>query len=113
MLCAFEGPPRIVRFHGRGEVIPAGDPRFEELSARCAFDEPQAAESQRSIILVNVTRVADSCGYGVPLMTYEGERPHHDQWAEKRLRVDGPDALTDYQRAKNAESLDGLPAIEI
>ena len=23
MLCAFEGPPRILRLHGRGEVLPA------------------------------------------------------------------------------------------
>lgn len=113
MLCAFEGPPRIVRLHGRGEVIVAGDERFEELAQRCAFDEPRAPEARRSIILVNVTRVADSCGYGVPLMSYEGQRPHADQWAEKRLRVAGPEALTDYQRKKNAESLDGLPAVEI
>src|SRR4030095_15801589 len=26
MLCAFEGPPRIVRLHGRGRLTPADDP---------------------------------------------------------------------------------------
>jgi hypothetical protein len=62
---------------------------------------------------VNVTRVADSCGYGVPLMSYEGEREHQRLSAEKRLRVNGPDAFTDYQREKNTESIDGLPAVEL
>ena len=74
MLCAFEGPPRIVRLHGRGEHVLAGDPRFEELLERCDFEQPQVPESRRAIVLVRVTRVSDSCGYGVPLMTYEGER---------------------------------------
>src|SRR5580704_10245013 len=31
MLCAFSGPPRILRLHGRGEVLFAGDERFDEL----------------------------------------------------------------------------------
>ena len=67
----------------------------------------------RAIIVVDVQRIADSCGYGVPLMSYEGERPHHEAWAEKKLRVGGPDALADYQREKNAVSIDGLPAVEL
>jgi hypothetical protein len=113
MLCAFEGPPRILRLHGRGEVVLADDPRFEELIARGGFEEPGAAEARRAIVLVHVSRVADSCGYGVPLMTYAGKRPHMDAWGEKKLRALGPDALRDYQREKNAESIDGLPAVEL
>ena len=112
MLCAFEGPPRIVRLHGRGEVLTPDDPRFEPLLERCAFDEPAAAEARRAIVVVEVTRIADSCGYGVPLMSYEGQRPHQDAWAAKKLRVGGPDALVRYQAEKNAASLDGLPAVE-
>ena len=112
MLCAFEGAPRIVRLHGTGEVVSPDDERFAELLERCAFDEPQLEESKRSIIVVDVQRVADSCGYGVPLMSYEGERPHQDAWAAKKLRVGGPDALLDYQAEKNAVSVDGLPAVE-
>src|ERR1700710_833341 len=38
MLCAFQGPPRILRLHGRGEHVLAGDPGFEELLERCDFD---------------------------------------------------------------------------
>ncbi|MFL5837990.1 MAG: pyridoxamine 5'-phosphate oxidase family protein [Solirubrobacteraceae bacterium] len=111
MLCAFEGPPRILRLHGRGEVVLPDDARFEDLLARCAFDDPAVPASRRSIVLVQVGRVADSCGYGVPLLRFEGLRPHAPAWAEKKLRVGGVEALADYQRANNSRSLDGLPAL--
>jgi hypothetical protein len=113
MLCAFEGPPRIVRLHGRGEVLTPGDARFDELLDRCGFAQPAAPEARRSIVVVDVTRIADSCGYGVPLMSHEGDRDHADLWAAKKLRVRGPEALVEYQREKNAESLDGLPAVDV
>jgi len=113
MLCAFSGPPRIVRLHGRGETILASDARFDALAARCAFQEPRVAAARRAIVLMEVTRVADSCGYGVPLMSFEGLRPHADAWAEKKVRVGGTEALLDYQREKNSTSLDGLPAVEL
>src|SRR5512145_13118 len=113
MLCSFEGPPRILRVHGRGEVVLAGDPRFGELMERCDFDQPPVLEARRAVVVVDVTRIADSCGYGVPLMSFEGLRPHMEAWASKRLRSGGPDALRDYQREKNARSLDGLPAVAL
>jgi Pyridoxamine 5'-phosphate oxidase len=112
MLCAFDGPPRILRLHGRGQVITPDDERFSALIDRCAFVQPGVPESRRSIVLVEVTRVADSCGYGVPLMRFEGLRPHQDAWAAKKLRTGGEDALEDYQREKNTSSIDGLPALE-
>jgi hypothetical protein len=113
MLCAFDGPPRILRLHGRGEVITAGDSRFEELYQRAGFEAPHDVEAaRRAIVLVGVTRVADSCGYGVPLMSYDGERPHMEAWAEKKLRVGGEAEIEAYVAKKNAESIDGLPAFE-
>src|ERR671927_1414753 len=75
MLCAFDGPPRILRLHGRGEVVLAGDARFDELAE--GLESLSIDEARRAIVRVDVTRVADSCGYGVPLMTFEGMRPHH------------------------------------
>ena len=113
MMCAFEGPPRILRLHGRGEVIPATEGRFDELIERCDFAQPDTPEARRAIVLVEVDRVADSCGYGVPLMKHEGERPHMEAWAAKKVRVGGPEALLAYQREKNASSIDGLPAVEV
>jgi hypothetical protein len=113
MLCAFQGPPKILRLHGRGEVVVAGEPEFDQLLERCAFAEPARPEARRAIVVVDVERVSDSCGYGVPLMSYEGVRPHQDAWAAKKLRVGGPNALLDYQREKNSRSIDGLPAVEL
>jgi hypothetical protein len=112
MLCAFSGPPRILRIHGTGTVhLPESD-GYEHLLAACGFDDPSIPEGRRSIVRVDVTRVADSCGYGVPLMSFEGLRPHQDAWARKKLRTGGPAALEAYQREKNAASVDGLPAVD-
>jgi Pyridoxamine 5'-phosphate oxidase len=103
MLCSFDGPPRIVRLHGRGEILPAS-----------AIDFPGATalpEQHRTVIRIDVERIADSCGFGVPLMSYEGERPQSRAWAETKLAKEGPAALEDYVAQKNAVSIDGLPAL--
>jgi len=102
MFCAFEGLPRIVRLHGRGEVLEPGDAGFESLAA--LFPKQQ---STRSVIRVELSRIADSCGYGVPLYRYEGERTQLPAWAESK----GPEGLRRYQLDRNRESLDGLPAL--
>jgi pyridoxamine 5'-phosphate oxidase-like protein len=111
MFCAFEGPPRIVRLHGRGEVLLPDDPRFERLLAEAAFEEATVPDARRAIVVVEVSRIGSSCGYGVPLMDYAGPRPHTDAWAQKKLRTGGPDALESYQQQHNLESIDGLPAV--
>jgi predicted pyridoxine 5'-phosphate oxidase superfamily flavin-nucleotide-binding protein len=113
MLCAFQGRPRILRLHGRGEIVLPSDPRFERLLAQAEFEQPEVLESRRAVVVVHVTRIADSCGYGVPLMSYEGERPHQAASSTKRVRVHGPLAYEDYQREQNAASIDGLPAVEL
>jgi hypothetical protein len=110
MFCAFEGPPRILRLHGTGEYVRPDHERFEELRA-LGWAEPEIAESMRAFIIVDVTRIADSCGYGVPLMSYEGERPHMDLSTAKRVRVEGEGAMRVYERNNNWESIDGLPAL--
>ncbi len=112
MLCAFSGAPRIVRLHGRGRVNLPKSPRFAELMAACTFADPALREARRAVIEVEVTRISDSCGYGVPLMTFETERTHARDWCARKL-ASGADALRDYQRDKNARSIDGLPAVEL
>ena len=104
MLCAFEGAPRILRLHGRGEVLSADALEFPDA---LVLDQ-----QRRAVVRVDVQRVADSCGYGVPLMTYEGERPNSRVWAEGKLRKGGPDAIEQYKAQRNAVSIDGLPALE-
>ncbi|HEY4428352.1 MAG TPA: pyridoxamine 5'-phosphate oxidase family protein [Solirubrobacteraceae bacterium] len=112
MMCAFEGPPRIVRFHGRGEVVPSSDRRFETLLGEAAFEDPSLPPARRAVIDVEVTRVADSCGYGVPLMTFEGLREHHALSTGKKLRTMGADGYARYLADHNPASIDGLPALD-
>jgi hypothetical protein len=111
MLCAFAGPPKILRLHGRGEVVLPEDPRFADLLDRAAFAEVADPVARRAVVRVDVERIADSCGYGVPLMGYEGERPHYPKSVDKRLRSAGPEGHRRYQDDKNAVSIDGLPAV--
>jgi Pyridoxamine 5'-phosphate oxidase len=92
MFCAFDGPPRIVRLHGRGEVMPADDP----------------GDGVRGAIRVHVDRVSDSCGFGVPLMEYVGERPQREAW----LASKGAEGVREYVGEKNAVSIDGLRALD-
>ena len=101
MLCAFEGAPRIMRFHGRGQVHALGSPEFTALAP--AFPDLPGA---RAIIEVEVQRIADSCGYAVPRMEVVEQRDVLVNWAEKR----GVEGLEAYRQARNASSLDGLPA---
>jgi hypothetical protein len=110
MFCAFDGPPRILRLHGRGEAIFPADERFAALQAHLRLENLSIDEAQRALILVQVTRIADSCGYGVPLMSYEGMRPHHAASSAKKVRVKGADGYRDLQRERGATTIDGLPA---
>ena len=102
MFCAFSGPPRIVRLHGRGTVVLPGDDDWEGLAARFP---PQPGT--RSVIKVALERVSDSCGFGVPLMTYDAERTQLAEWAGRKT----DDELADYRAKKNAVSIDGLPGL--
>lgn len=112
MLCAFQGPPRVVRLHGRGQVRQLGEPGFAELSRELNFsDIPAARHAARAIITIEVERISDSCGYGVPRMRYQGERPQQMAWIESKRRS-GENALLDYVVEKNSCSVDGLPAFE-
>lgn len=104
MFCAFTGPPRILRLHGRGEVLDADAVAFPDAPAL-------PTEMHRTVIRVSVERIADSCGYGVPLMDFAGERENSRRWAEGQLARGGPGALKAYKADKNTLSIDGLPAL--
>jgi hypothetical protein len=111
MFCAFEGRPKIMRLHGEGRVHQRGEASFEELLPAFAGTTFKQ-ESLRSIIEIDVHRIASSCGYGVPLMGFEGIREHTDLWVDKRLKQHGPDGVVRYMEEKNLESLDGLPGLD-
>ncbi len=112
MFCAFQGPPRIVRLHGRGEALQPGAAEFDALWAKLGFDALAAGEhASRSIIRVRLQRISDSCGYLVPRMDYAGQRPQQAAWVEGKLRQGGVAALHRYVATHNVESIDGLPGI--
>jgi hypothetical protein len=103
MFCAFAGPPMILRLYGRGRILRRGSPAYANLLA-LAFDsvEPPGA---RQIVMLDVELVQTSCGFGVPLFEYAGERPTLTHWAEAK----GEAGLEAYRREKNLRSIDGLP----
>jgi hypothetical protein len=103
MFCAFEGPPKIVRIYGQGEVIEPSNAEFTALLA--LFPEQPGV---RSILRIHVNRVADSCGFGVPLYEHRGERTLLGDWATKK----GPEGIAEYQQTKNARSIDDLPGLQ-
>ena len=103
MMCAFDGPPKIFRFHGQGEVIAINDPEF----ARLASHFNQKLDGIRSIIRVEVDRISDSCGYGVPEYQYVRDRQSTQNYIEKN----GDAAMGEYRLKNNLKSLDGLPAL--
>jgi hypothetical protein len=105
MFCAFNGPPRIVRLHGVGRAVLRDSPEFETLVGHF----PRALDAGvRSVVLIEVRRIADSCGYGVPFMHFEDHRPTMDQWANRK----GPAGIRDYWSEKNLRSIDDLKGLE-
>ena len=102
MFCALEGPPKIIRLYGKGEVILQDDERFEELSN--IF--PRRIGT-RAFILNHITRIQDSCGYGVPLYDFKKDRDVLEKWSE----VKGEAGVTEYQNTRNKTSIDGLKGL--
>jgi len=103
MFCAFEGPPRTLRLYGSGHVIEPGQTEFPKLAAQFPNEE-----GTRAIIVVEISRIADSCGYTVPLLKYEGDRDQLSAWAHKK----GVEGLKEYRLKKNQKSIDGLPGVK-
>jgi hypothetical protein len=104
MLCAFDGPPKIFRFYGTGSVLEPGDPGFNEVATH--FEH---LPTIRNVIRIDVDRIRDSCGYGVPRYTYEAERDSLTNWASHKTEAE----LEEYRREKNLVSLDGLPGLRM
>jgi hypothetical protein len=102
MFCGFQGPPDIFRLYGHDRVTEPHEAEFAALA-----ESFPTYEHVRSIVVVELTRVTDSCGYGVPFFKYEGERDQLRAWARNR----GPERLKAYQEEKNRRSIDGLPGI--
>lgn len=104
MLCAFDGPPKIFRFYGRGRSVEPHDPDFEKLVPMF-----QDMPTIRNFIVVDIERIRDSCGYGVPLYEFKRERDSLKNWCDNKTE----DELLEYRIERNAQSLDGLPGLDV
>jgi hypothetical protein len=106
MFCAFSGPPRIVRLHGTGKVIPRDAPGFAELGERFTGG---GGTGVRSVIVIDVSRVSDSCGFGVPLMSFDRHRSTLNEWADRK----GAAGIRAYWTEHNASSIEGIPGLSV
>ncbi len=104
MLCAFDGPPKIYRFFGKGTVVEPQDDGFDRL-----LSQFPAQPTVRNIILVDVERIMDSCGYGVPEYDFRKNRDSMRNWVESKTEQE----ILDYRKKNNRRSLDGLPGLTV
>ncbi len=99
MFCAFEGRPWILRLYGKARTVQPGDADWAKLSG--LFPPLLGA---RQVFDVTVEQCQTSCGFGVPLYEFVGQRDLMHSWAQNR----GTEGLARYQREKNARSIDGF-----
>ncbi len=102
MFCAFSGEAMILRVYGRAKLFHPRDREWKELVTLFA---PMAGS--RQIFDFDIDLVQTSCGSGVPIMDFKGERgtdellPFYEAMGEEGVR--------DYWRRKNTVSIDGKP----
>ncbi len=99
MFCAFEGAPLILRLYGQALAYHRSDAYWDSHIG--LFPE---IPGSRQLIELKIDLVQTSCGMGVPLMEYQGERGQLEAWAAEL----GEEGLKEYRMQKNTHSIDGL-----
>ena len=109
MFCSFGRQPKILRLYGSGRAVLPGDPDWAAVSAPFPAGSGlgTSCDDRRAVIVADLDRIADSCGYAVPLMELREERDVLARSSERK----GPAALATYRQERNAVSIDGLPAL--
>jgi len=100
MFCSFEKKPLILKIYGTARVMHRDDAEWDDM---LALFPPMPGS--RNVFDMTVEMAMTSCGFGVPLMEFQAERPTLTDWATKK----GEPALITYQEEKNQISLDGFP----
>ncbi|KAI0602808.1 hypothetical protein F4775DRAFT_535816, partial [Biscogniauxia sp. FL1348] len=112
MFSAFDGPPRILRFWGKGRVLENGTRAFDEMVAR---EKIHRIPGMRSVIVVDIHQVGSSCGFSVPLYDFKEFRTtlndHFARKEERFLQGNEKESMDRYWAHKNAWSMDGLPGM--
>lgn len=99
MFCAFDKPPLIMRLYGHGRAVLPQDEEWDALAARFTL-----LPGTRQIFVVAVDSLQTSCGWGVPLMTLEAERPTLSKYHAQQDPVARMEKI-----ATRTKSIDGLP----
>ena len=98
MFCAFAGRAKILRLYGQAKVFHPRDAEFKKYSN--LFPDHRGA---RQIYYLNFDLVQTSCGFGVPLMEYKGQREDLHHWTVKKENS----GIENYWKEKNSVSIDG------
>ncbi|KAI0376051.1 hypothetical protein F5Y04DRAFT_286332 [Hypomontagnella monticulosa] len=112
MFNAFDGPPRILRFWGKGRVLEHGSPEFGEFVEK---QNVPVIPGTRSIIVATLDQVGSSCGYSVPLFDFKEFRTTLNDFFKRKedkfLAGNEKESMDRYWALKNAWSMDGLPGM--
>lgn len=92
-----------MRLYGIGVSVVWESVEFKELISQYYDDETPLGT--RQIMKLKFDLVQTSCGYGVPLFDYQGERAAIENWHNNK----GPDGIQSYWQERNLTSMDGLP----
>ena len=99
MMCAFDRPALIFRLYGRGRAVLPQDVDWAETAAHFTL-----LPGTRQIFLIDLDSIQESCGWGVPFMSFDRER---ETLSKYHAQQDPTERLT--KIAERTESIDGLP----
>jgi len=105
MFCAYQGPANILRLYGEAEVFAFHEPQFDDLRTLFSYEG-----KARNIIRAKLSRIQDSCGWGVPFYDFKGEREQLTRFIEHPDR--STEEWEEHRYKTNAESIDGLPGLD-
>ena len=98
MFCSFDRVPLILRIYGKGRVVHRQSSEFSELKRLLA---DKVGAHTRQMIDVEVQRVQTSCGYGVPLFEYQGDRDTLLRYYDKKhAEVDWEEYLDQHTQSQ-------------
>ena len=99
MFCNFEQPALILRIYGRGRPVLPQDAEWAGLAGHFTL-----LPGTRQIFVIDVESVQTSCGWGVPFMAYQAERP-----TLKKAHTQADPEQWEAKMAGRTSSIDGLP----
>jgi hypothetical protein len=106
MFCSFGPEPLILRLYGSGRAVHLGGEVGQALLPGFGGSDNELLPGARQLIMMDVTSVQTSCGFGVPMFEGGTERQQPRKWANAKVRTG---ELEKYWTARNSSSIDGLP----